>query len=321
MKYVKTFEELNWKFKSPKNIISGIVKELNPFDKNKKLNKKIDEAIKKINIHRLNFTKKDTRNPNSSQILYSSIIDLQINIPGYIRSELIITKHFESEYLKIDLHMKFKTDLSPTFFRLNKNEKTYTYQIQSKELLIEISNCINITNESSIDEINRNVTESINNIINIDQEEMKKDIDMIKRSQIEKDKSEKEYSNKVTNLKDKIEEISDCLIDLEEMSTKHDIEFKDEMAILTYDIPGIKIDESDNKTARLVINDTLIDIMATIKTFKKRIENEIQGVIVKSSFSENKIKIKILPEERDKYRPRRSRRLQSIINVISLMDF
>lgn len=308
MKYVKTFEELNWKFKSPKNIISGIVKELNPFDKNKKLNKKIDEAIKKINIHRLNFTKKDTRNPNSSQILYSSIIDLQINIPGYIRSELIITKHFESEYLNIDLHMKFKTDLSPTFFRLNKNEKPYTYQIQSKELLIEISNCINITNESSIDEINRNVTESINNIININQEEIKKDIDMIKRSQIEKDKSEKEYSNKVTNLKDKIEEISDCLIELEEMSTKHDMEFKDEMAILTYDIPGIEIDESDNKTARLVINDTLIDIMATIKTFKKRIENEIQGVIVKSSFSENKIKIKILPEERDKYRPRRPRR-------------
>ncbi len=137
---------------------------------------------------------------------------------------------------------------------------------------------------------------------------MKKDIDMIKRSQIEKDKSEKEYSNKVSNLKDKIEEISDCLIDLEEMSTKHDIEFKDEMAILTYDISGIEIDESDNKTARLVINDTLIDIMATIKTFKKRIEKEIQGVIVKSSFSENKIKIKILPEERDKYRPRRPSR-------------
>ncbi len=304
MKYVKTFEELNWKFKSPKNIVSGIVKELNPFDKNKKLNKKIDEAIKKINIHRLNFTKKE----NSNQILYSSIIDLQINIPGYISSKLYVNKRFESSYIKIDLLMKFKTDLLPTSFRLNKNETPYTYRIESKELLIEISNCINITNEISIDEINRNVIETINNIVNIDQEEMKKDIDMIKRSQIEKDKSEKEYSNKVSNLKDKIEEISDCLIDLEEMSTKHDIEFKDEMAILTYDISGIEIDESDNKTARLVINDTLIDIMATIKTFKKRIEKEIQGVIVKSSFSENKIKIKILPEERDKYRPRRPSR-------------
>jgi hypothetical protein len=306
MKYVKTFEELNWKFKSPKNIVSGIVKELNPFDKNKKLNKKIDQAIKKINIHGLNFTKKE----NSSQILYSSIIDLQINIPGYIHSELFISRHFESNYLKIELDMKFNTNLSSAYSRLNRNGISYVYYVQSnsKNLKIIIESCIGITHEDTMDDMKRYIESSIDDIVNIDQEDIKKDLDTIKKSQIEKKKSETEYSNKVNNLKDKIEEISDCLIDLEEMSIKHDMEFEDEMAILTYDISGIEIDESDNKTARLVINDTLIDIMTIIKTFKKRIEKEIQGVIVKSSFSKDKIKIKILPEERNKIKGYSSRR-------------
>lgn len=206
--------------------------------------------------------------------------------------------------------MKFNTNLSSAYSRLNRNGISYVYYVQSnsKNLKIIIESCIGITHEDTMDDMKRYIESSIDDIVNIDQEDIKKDLDTIKKSQIEKKKSETEYSNKVNNLKDKIEEISDCLIDLEEMSIKHDMEFEDEMAILTYDISGIEIDESDNKTARLVINDTLIDIMTIIKTFKKRIEKEIQGVIVKSSFSKDKIKIKILPEERNKIKGYSSRR-------------
>ena len=135
----------------------------------------------------------------------------------------------------------------------------------------------------------------IKDIIKVDVERLKKDIDELKSDKEEKDRIKDEYLNKLANLKNRMDEISDYLVGLEDMCHKHNKEFNDDGIILTYDIPGIKVSGSDS-SAILYINDTMVKVMDTIKSFTKRAEKEIKECEVIYWFKENKLIIKLFIE-------------------------
>lgn len=131
--------------------------------------------------------------------------------------------------------------------------------------------------ESSVEDIRELLTSMFNKLLKIDFKEIQETINKLEAQRLERKRIQDEHDNKLLDLKNKLDELSDYLVDLEEMSTKYNKEFDDDKIILTYEIPGIKVGKSDNETAKLIINDVILNIMTSIKTFTKRAEKEIQG--------------------------------------------
>jgi len=161
--------------------------------------------------------------------------------------------------------------------------------------IISTSISHDIDYEWKVIDIQRIVSTMIKDIIKVDVERLKKDIDELKSDKEEKDRIKDEYLNKLANLKNRMDEISDYLVGLEDMCHKHNKEFNDDGIILTYDIPGIKVSGSDS-SAILYINDTMVKVMDTIKSFTKRAEKEIKECEVIYWFKENKLIIKLFIE-------------------------
>lgn len=330
MKYVKTFEGWFKKLKPSKEVVNSTAEDEED-RKEKEFNKKIDEALSEIHIHGLNFIiqensnpRKNTRNHGRIQpIKYISEVDLEVPIEGYIDTKIQVRKSdFERRDYDNELKLMILMSFDPNSTVANISDDKFHGEYSFNKNVIQ-DKCTISRNEfdlinyaSSVEDIREKLISMINKLINIDFKEIQKNIDKLEEERIKKKRIEDEYISKLLNLKSKLDDISDYLIDLEEMSTEYNKEFKDGKIILTYDIPGINVGKSDNDTAKLIINNVILNVMSIIKTFTKRAEKEIEGVIVKSNFSINKIIIKLsIPpmEYNDPYiqpiRPRNNRRV------------
>ena len=288
MKYVKTYEGWWFKKKKKKEIVNTIPDPINPLID---LRQKIDDALSKIHINGSNFV--DVDHKGDPYVRYTSKIDLKVPIEGYIDTKLQLKR----DHNRVNLYLSMLFDINSTVGNISDCRKhgSYVFSRNAMHDICTISTGISdvIDYKSSVEDIRGLLTSMFNNLLNIDFKEIQETIDKLESKRLERKRIQDEHDNKLLDLKNKLDELSDYLVDLEEMSTKYNKEFDDGKIILTYEIPGINVGKSDNDTAKLIINDVILNIMASIKTFTKRAEKEIQGTIVKSYFSTDKVTIKI----------------------------
>jgi len=302
MKYVKKFEDIKWGSKS--------------WNKKSGTNylQNIQEAIKKINVHGINFRD----NPTTYEIECSSPININVPIDGYVMSYIKISKERLGSMFLI-LHILFNEDsifekilnlkkdnnngsyLGRNYIHFfigdqNISERGYTSNWRfsnnrdNNEEDITMKSELRIKHEQlselSVENIVKLINESIDDIINIDFKEIQRAADIILKDEELKNNKHKEF-------KDKVEGIADYLIELEDISNSNNKIINKDSVLLIYNIDGIKIKQSDATTAKLVINDKLLEIMNVIKTFKKRVEKEINGIDIQSHFKENQVTIEL----------------------------
>lgn len=315
MNYLKTYE--------------GLWKNLNPFDKDKSLAKKFHDAISEINI---SGVKLEMDEETKRFITYKSKVSLTIPISGYKDGLLWITKASSQsnnlanniDSIKITLQLTF--DNNSPVFRIYENrgllslpqntrgddiiesyKKTLAFLtgIAVNKDLCNINLVSNIKIKEDDKQLPQDITTEIKSILNQDWEKLRSSINELCDRLDEINKEREESNKRKSNLISKVDEISDLLIDLEDMSKSHDKEINDGIIKFTYNIPGIKIEKTEfsrysssretvrftSDTAKLVLTKELVDVMNAIESFKNKVQDEIEGAEVKVYLKDNSVTV------------------------------
>lgn len=306
MNYVKTFE--GWFKRSIKKAPTPI--ETTPVAE-------VDEAgeiLNKMNILGLNFVK--VYSPNKYRNIYISPVDIKVKIEGYIDSKLNINTDTNSMALALSINFKEGSIIGNFVGRVgwrgldNNNSDLIPPSVSftKKDNMVSIVISDTFMIKKSISDLEELITNKVKDILNIDIDKLEKNIiiinsqiDEIKRISSEYQKRLLKLKERLLKLKEQEDVISDYLISLEEMSTKHSKEFKDDKIILYYNIKGIRIKHSKiiispssyAPSSTIEINDVILTIISEIKTFIKRIENKIEGVIIEYKFSDDIVCIEL----------------------------
>ena len=178
-----------------------------------------------------------------------------------------------------------------TSYRFDNHYYSFDKDFISTNLGSEISSFVNFTVKNLQDFIDSQVSTNIDLIPKL--------IDEAYKNALSEDKKN---SNKESFV-ETVDELSDLLVNLEDMSKGEDrytkTTNKDAGSVtFTYKIPGIKIksitsmfSQENINRAELFLTDELIKVMSELKTFKSRLnDNEIQTLI---TFKNNEVNIKL----------------------------
>ena len=286
MRIIKTYEELN-------------LSKINPLSSENRWRKKILDILKQY------FNRPEVSDVKD----ISEELNYKRNNVHYIFNYKNKTDWIKEIKLHIKIYRKdFEVKLNTTIYpkdisKLTKIKKYYTsYRFDnhyysfdkdfiSTNLGSEISSFVNFTVKNLQDFIDSQVSTNIDLIPKL--------IDEAYKNALSEDKKN---SNKESFV-ETVDELSDLLVNLEDMSKGEDrytkTTNKDAGSVtFTYKIPGIKIksitsmfSQENINRAELFLTDELIKVMSELKTFKSRLnDNEIQTLI---TFKNNEVNIKL----------------------------
>lgn len=311
MNHLKKFEEAFWK---------KAIKNINPFDKERELQSKFEKIFDEIKIPEISNIEK-IKNPasltykfdykiNNSKIENISIsVDKEVNesfirigINMYLKDHDVINKirGYNSGYQVRVNDRRFNISFQKVDLRINPSSSIYWWE--SKELPVgEIFPAKRKYSSQDLDTIIDKIKEEV------EEKKLNAILDAIDKLSIECDLRTEERTKKgqrSKSLEEKADEVSDYLIDLEDMSTLHNVSVGVGRITLSYNIKGIQVEKTEfSQTsnhdyqsishtfdeAKLILTDKLLEIMGIIKTFKKRFNTD--NLIVKIYFKTDLITI------------------------------
>lgn len=311
MNHLMKYEELEWK-------------DINPFDKDKILTNKFKKAISKINISGVNLLK--GKESNKQFETYISKISLDTKIDGCKSIELIITKfQLPNASIKCSLFFTFNNDKLLKILNSGRHyipcecgfvPKINRYKSNKDICSLTIGNNFIISDQSTVDDLIKFTSDKIKELLNVDWKKIKNSIDKGCLEIDEERKKDEEINKKRQSITSKSDEISDLLIDLEDMSKSHKKEVNGDIINFIYEIPGIKVEETNyssgygrnveftNDIAKLVLTKELIDVMNAIEAFKKRLKDEAQDSEIKVHLKNDLVMIILTLPKNNNYNPR-----------------
>lgn len=326
MNHLRKYEELHWA-------------DINPFDKDKVLNKKYIDAISKVNINGIKLEK----SKENEKYTYTSKVDnLNIPIKGYKHAIIYVTKP-DWHPTKIECKLQLIFDKSSPVFKIlsiipsntnlsyiEEDNGTKTAYISRVYLPADansryrhpdgnlcslvFSNSTETLYNHKVDQITTTITSGIKDILNQDWKKVKDAVDRKSLEADEKNNKTEEINKKRQTITSNVDEISDLLIDIEGMSKKHSSKVNGDTIEFMYEVPGIKVEETHfskyvglsrnvsftNDTAKMILTKELIDVMNAIEAFKKRLRNEVHDSEIKVHLKNDLVMIIIeLPKKEE----------------------